>query len=536
METASLLAAPNLTLSGRCGGAAPAAASTAAAAAAAARAAAASVMPPSPGATAEASLSPAVAQALQETREKTMLWLAAELELLQRLLYKVSSSGSNSRSSSTRNSVAATALVQLNTGGTAEASHILTAGTPQQQQLQQQLLRQTRPLLTHEQPRLLPPQQQQQQQQVEGFTRALDQLLAATADTQLSVRHAAAAASQLLHLGYHVGVVLPLLAVFGYELLLLLQLHLLLLLLCRGVRPFLLMLPLLHQAAQRLCCCAKVVLLLPQGFAAAAACLPVLIGRSSSVARSFPLFRRLAALGVSLSVALEQQLQENPEQLQQHLLLHSPAAAAAATTKTVVAMTIAVARAAKSEEAAAAAASHAPHESAAADAAAAAVLLQWSESCRAACGTSASAGRPEAAAAARVSVEPPFRAAVADSSSSSTTLPRKFVAYAVSATPRLSSRNVTEDAVFREWAAAARGCAALDRLPDSVSEGLITPDGADEDWTCSSSSSSCCCCRNSATPQHPVVAAAAAERVGDPWGGQLAPQPDAAVGIGGQCM
>ncbi|KAL8454640.1 hypothetical protein Emag_001348 [Eimeria magna] len=436
METASLLAAPNLTLGGRCGGAAPAATSTAAAAARAAAAAAAAVAPSSPGANAEGSLSPAVAQALQETREKTMLWLAAELELLQRLLYK-------------------------------------------QQQLLQQLLRQTRPLLTHEQPRLLPspPPQQQQQQQVEGFTRALDQLLAATADTQLSVHHAAAAASQLLHLGYHVGVVLPLLAVFG----------------------------------------------------------------------------RLAALGVSLSVALEQQLRQNPEQLQQHLLLHSPAAAAAATTKTVVAMTMAVARAANSEETAAFA-SRTPQDSAAAaaaaaDAAAAAMLLQWSESCRATCEASPAVGKPEAAAAAaRVSNEP-FQAAGIplaigsssnSSSSSSPTLPRKFVAYAVSATPRLIVRNVTEDAVFREWAAAARGCAALDCLPDSiVSEGLMNSDGPGEDWSCNSSSNSSSCCRSSSTSQQLIVAAAAAaaggERGGELWEGQLAPQPDASVGIGGQC-
>ncbi|OEH78824.1 hypothetical protein cyc_01435 [Cyclospora cayetanensis] len=54
------------------------------------------------------------------------------------------------------------------------------------------------------------------QQHALGLWGTLKQLLAAAFDIQQSVQHAAAAASQLLHLGYHVGVVLPLLAVYGY--------------------------------------------------------------------------------------------------------------------------------------------------------------------------------------------------------------------------------------------------------------------------------------------------------------------------------
>ena len=79
METAAPAAALKVALAGRCCD--PAAAAAAAMAAAATPAAAVGEVAP---------LSPAVAQALQRTREKTTLWLAAELDLLQRLLYKVS--------------------------------------------------------------------------------------------------------------------------------------------------------------------------------------------------------------------------------------------------------------------------------------------------------------------------------------------------------------------------------------------------------------------------------------------------------------
>ncbi|XP_026190086.1 uncharacterized protein LOC34618444 [Cyclospora cayetanensis] len=365
MKTAPPTAAPKITFAGRCCGEASAA-----------------IQVPMAGAAASPA---AAAEALKTTQERTSLWLAAELELLQRLLYKIHAQHRKAHFFVKSRGVLAAAARLLRL--------LLLSCSVSDSQQQQQLIKQTRPLLTHEQPYLLPEQQLEfhqaeastglafpRQQHALGLWGTLKQLLAAAFDIQQSVQHAAAAASQLLHLGYHVGVVLPLLAVYG----------------------------------------------------------------------------RLAALGLSLSVAIEQQLQQQAEQLQS-----------------------------------------------ANDAAAVDVLLHWSESCRSACdGRGVSATRPLPAAAAAFAAargggllvrnasiiclsetSAAAGAALASGSSGSSSLPRQFVAYAVSATPRLLARSITEEAVAREWAAAARGDDRSEGALETAASGE-TLETAEEGWLC----------------------------------------------------
>ena len=199
---------------------------------------------------------------------------------------------------------------------------------------------------------------------------------------------------------------------------------------------------------------------------------------------------RLAALGLSLTVDIEQQLQQSADQQQlpqQHQLIPGDiSAAAVAATKSVAAVALAVARASKTDGALAARTLHDAEE---ADAAAADVLLQWSKSCRATCeSAAAAAAKPVATTAAarklRDSVQAHYSktSAALSCSSSSVTLPKQFVAYAVSAGPRTVARSITEEAVAREWAAAARGAPYGGPCEDS--------EDMEEGWLCSNSSSS----------------------------------------------